>query len=297
MGQRSRTETVAAVMAAFLTRRTWPQAELARAVGVRPETIRKLLEELSASGVPLESEKEHPHVYWSMPKTWYPGGILFKQDDVPELLRQLRHLPRGKSRDRLLAVVAEQNRGDYIDGRALPQFKPLSAWLAPREEALREALGDGLILFGEWCFARHTVAYDALPDWFLAFDVYDRAAGRFWSRERREALVRRAGLASVPPLGAGLFDRKGIENLMGASQLGSVLVEGAYLRWDTGDWLGARAKVVRRGWVQPNEDHWARRAIEPNRLRGSTTDGGDRTARIPAAHARSSGHAVGRGSR
>jgi hypothetical protein len=195
--------------------------------------------------------------------------------------------------------IRAQNRGDYIDGRALPQFKPLSAWLAPREEALREALGDGLILFGEWCFARHTVAYDALPDWFLAFDVYDRAARRFWSRERREALVRRVGLASVPQLGAGsgLFDRKGIEKLVGTSRIGSVPVEGAYLRWDTGDWLAARAKLVRQGWVQPNEEHWSKRAIEPNRLKGSTPDGGDRTARIPAAYARSSGHAVGRGSR
>jgi predicted DNA-binding transcriptional regulator YafY len=120
MGQRSRTETVAAVLAAFLARRTWPQAELARVVGVRPETIRKLLEELLASGVPLESEKEHPHVYWSMPKTWYPGGVLFKQDDVPELLRQLRHLPRSKSRDRLLAIVADQ-----LPMRATPAMPPV----------------------------------------------------------------------------------------------------------------------------------------------------------------------------
>jgi predicted DNA-binding transcriptional regulator YafY len=108
MGQRSRTETVAAVLCALLTHRTWTQAGLARAVGVRTEALRKLLEELSASGVPLESEREHPHVYWSVAKNWYPGGVLFKQEDVPELLRQLGRLPRSKSRDRLLAAALEQ---------------------------------------------------------------------------------------------------------------------------------------------------------------------------------------------
>ncbi len=34
-----------------------------------------------------------------------------------------------------------------------------------------------------------------------------------------------------------------------------------------GDWLVARAKVVRRDWVQPDEEHWARRAMSPNHLK------------------------------
>jgi predicted DNA-binding transcriptional regulator YafY len=108
MGQRSRTETVAAVMAAFFAHRSWSQADLAREVGVRTEALRKLLQELQANGVHLESEKDHPHVYWSVPKTWFPGGVLFRQDDVAELLRQLRRLPRSKARDHLLAVIADQ---------------------------------------------------------------------------------------------------------------------------------------------------------------------------------------------
>jgi predicted DNA-binding transcriptional regulator YafY len=108
MGQRSRTETVAAVFCALITRRTWSQADLARAVGVRTEALRKILEELYANGVPLKSEKEHPHVYWRLSRDWYPGGVLFKQEDIPELLRQLGRLPRSKSRDRLLAIAVEQ---------------------------------------------------------------------------------------------------------------------------------------------------------------------------------------------
>jgi predicted DNA-binding transcriptional regulator YafY len=109
MGQRSRTASVAAVMAAFLERPTWTQADLARAVGLeRPEALRNVLRELRESGIPLESEKDHPHVYWRVPKHWYPGGVLFKAEYVPELLRELSHLRQSNARDRLLKIVMDQ---------------------------------------------------------------------------------------------------------------------------------------------------------------------------------------------
>jgi predicted DNA-binding transcriptional regulator YafY len=95
-------------MAAFITRKTWTQADLARAVELRPEALRKVLRELRESGVPLESEKDHPQVYWRMSRDWYPGGILFKSELVADLLRELTHLRASKTRDRLLATLMDQ---------------------------------------------------------------------------------------------------------------------------------------------------------------------------------------------
>src|SRR4029077_5491023 len=57
MGQRSRTASVAAVMAAFFTRRKWTQADLARAVDLRPAALRAVLQDLCANGIPLESQR------------------------------------------------------------------------------------------------------------------------------------------------------------------------------------------------------------------------------------------------
>jgi predicted DNA-binding transcriptional regulator YafY len=109
VGQRTATKTVAAVMAAFMEHKTWTQADLARHLELkRPEALRTVLRELQDNGIPLTSEKGHPHVYWRLPKDWYPGGVLFKADLVPHLLRQLSHLPAGKVRDRLLGVVMDQ---------------------------------------------------------------------------------------------------------------------------------------------------------------------------------------------
>jgi hypothetical protein len=148
------------------------------------------------------------------------------------------------------------------------QFRPLWPWLAQHEAGLHDALGRGLVLFGEWCYARHAVAYDRLPDWFLAFDVYDREAGRFWSRARREELTSRLGLASVPMLAAGRFDRAGLERLLGPSRVGRTSMEGIYLRCEDGPWLAARAKLVRASWLPHDEEHWSRRPIVPNRRAG-----------------------------
>jgi hypothetical protein len=43
MGQRGRTESVTAVMAALFTRKTWQQAELAREVELSTAALRKVI--------------------------------------------------------------------------------------------------------------------------------------------------------------------------------------------------------------------------------------------------------------
>lgn len=160
-----------------------------------------------------------------------------------------------------------QNRGRYLEPDEGGQFRAVWPWLTVHEDALVEHLGGHLILFGEWCFARHTASYDALPDWFLGFDVYDRSAEAFLSCERRDPLLRKLGVSKVPTLGHGVFDRSGLLRLMGRSKVGSSESEGIYLRWDDGRWLEARAKVVRAGWVQADEEHWSRRPMRINHLR------------------------------
>lgn len=160
-----------------------------------------------------------------------------------------------------------QNRGGWVDREHChPQFKTLFRWLAPRADAIADALFPDLILFGEWCYAVHSVRYSALPDWLLAFDVYDRAQGAFWSAPRRDELVRGLGLARVPELARGRFDLGGLRALLGRSRLGEVDSEGIYVRRDEGDRLAGRAKLVRPEFVQSIGEHWSRRAMETNAL-------------------------------
>jgi hypothetical protein len=164
-------------------------------------------------------------------------------------------------------ALRAQNRGTYLNLDAPQgQWRPLRRWLAPRRDALTEALFPDLMLFGEWCYAVHSVHYTKLPDWFLAFDVYDRAASAFWSVDRRNELAERLGLAVVPELGRGRFDLERLVRLLGASRLTNGPAEGLYVRCEARGHLARRAKLVRAEFVQAIEEHWSRRGLVPNQL-------------------------------
>jgi ATP-dependent RNA circularization protein (DNA/RNA ligase family) len=164
-------------------------------------------------------------------------------------------------------ALRAQNRGTYLDLEAPQgQWKPLRRWLSTRREALADALFPDLMLFGEWCYAVHSVRYTRLPDWFLAFDVYDRARGEFWSAERRNALTAGLGIATVPELARGHLDVAELKRLLGRSLVTDGPAEGLYVRREAGGRLLARAKLVRAEFVQAIEEHWSKRRLEENSL-------------------------------
>ncbi|MES9906449.1 MAG: RNA ligase family protein [Sedimenticola sp.] len=163
--------------------------------------------------------------------------------------------------------IRAQNRGAYLYLPGSGQWKKLGDWLAPRTDTLFEHLSDHFILFGEWCYAQHSVFYDRLPDWFLGFDVYDKRFGRFLSSERRDALFKEVCITQVPVLARGHFAYPEIQKLLSTSKLSDQPAEGLYLRFDQDEWLGQRAKLVRPAFIQAVEQHWSRSAIRPNRLR------------------------------
>jgi proteasome accessory factor C len=118
VGQRSSTVTVVQLVQAFLEQRTWTQKALADRLEMTTPAVREKLKELEGI-FHLEREEEHPHVYWSVPKDWFPGGIVFKREQLPELLRHLVRLPQGKGRDALLETVL-RNLPKGGDAEALP---------------------------------------------------------------------------------------------------------------------------------------------------------------------------------
>lgn len=161
-----------------------------------------------------------------------------------------------------------QNRGQYLIEPFTGQFSRLTAWLAQHRFALTDILDDTLILFGEWCAARHSLGYEALPDWFLLFDVYDRAKGRFWSSTRRNTLADSLGLAVVPQLLCGAASLAELKMLLGNSKSPFRYgpPEGVVIRRESADWCEARAKLVRAEFTQNIYEHWRNRPIEWNRV-------------------------------
>ncbi|MBU6995324.1 MAG: RNA ligase family protein [Ferrovum myxofaciens] len=165
-----------------------------------------------------------------------------------------------------------QNRGQYLAEPHAGQFARLPSWLAQHGEGLRAVLKPNLILFGEWCAARHSLGYATLPDWFLLFDVYDRSADRFWSSARRNALARSAGLVTVPQVLHGKATVPTLKKLVGdtASRYRAGALEGVVIRRESADWCEARAKLVCPDFTQAIDTHWRKRALEWNRIVNSS---------------------------
>lgn len=166
-----------------------------------------------------------------------------------------------------------QNRGQYLHPPFAGQFQRLGGWIAAHEEALRRELSPGLILFGEWCAARHSVAYDRLPDWLIVFDVHKRSEHNFFSTARRDALAQRLGLAVVRTVSRGRTTLVDLTRRLSTerSHYRAGPIEGFVIRKETSDWLLNRAKLVHPEFVQGIDEHWRRRRIEWNRLEHGAT--------------------------
>ncbi len=162
--------------------------------------------------------------------------------------------------------ILAQNRGSYLELPGSGQWRTLQDWLRVRTDVLFDTLNDQFILFGEWCYAKHSVYYSRLPDWFLGFDIYDRQSGRFLSVPHRDALCRTIGVAQVPVIAKRRFVFEEIEKLLGKSVLTDQPAEGIYLRSNGGKWLLQRAKLVCPMFLRSLDGNWSQSMLQPNRL-------------------------------
>eukprot|EP00762_Andalucia_godoyi_P006552 ANDGO_04986.mRNA.1 hypothetical protein GUITHDRAFT_135515 len=171
-----------------------------------------------------------------------------------------------------------QNRSHFVNSESHPQFRELEKWISRHEGELCRILEPGRhVLYGEWMAATHKVHYDALPDLFVAFDIFDRLHGKFFSRRALEELFSQneVTIALTPVLldhRGSLEDWKSV--LLPLLSQPSVfsksgqLREGIYTRFmdDSDEWLNFRAKLVRSDFLAQDERHWSRGPTRKNHV-------------------------------
>ena len=193
-----------------------------------------------------------------------------------------------------------QSRGHYLTGGPREKhFALFKQWAGSNTTVLREILGTRYVLYGEWLFAKHTVYYDALPHYFLEFDILDLETNAFLSTERRRSLLAGSPVHSVPVLQEGvvlaperlpklvrpsLYKTPGWADTLAsaAAEKGldvsraldetdpSLLAEGLYIKVEENGEVVERYKWVRASFLSQildSETHWLSRPIIPNRLR------------------------------
>jgi ATP-dependent RNA circularization protein (DNA/RNA ligase family) len=161
-----------------------------------------------------------------------------------------------------------QNRGQYLLPPFTGQFAQLGKWLDVHQDRLFDGLTESLMVFGEWCAARHSLDYDQLPDWWLMFDVYDRKVERFWCTTRRNAWAAELGMSVVPCMFKGQTSMTRLQgevaDTVSRFRIGGI--EGVIVRNEGKMWLEARTKLVRGDFIQTIAQHWRGRLLEPNHL-------------------------------
>lgn len=118
--------------------------------------------------------------------------------------------------------LVTQNRSHTVNDKTASQWQGLGAWLTThRAELLSILEPERHVLFGEWCKAQHSVAYNELPDYFLAFDIYDRGAGGDGEGEAKAAAATCKKKKSHP--------KKGKKH--GGGEKGVSTLPGSFLSW------------------------------------------------------------------
>lgn len=84
-------------------------------------------------------------------------------------------------------------------------MEKISEWLIKHEDNIFDVITNEYILYGEWCYMKHSVYYDALQDWFVGFDIFDIKKEKFLSVNIRDKMFSNMGIVSVPQLGKGIY--------------------------------------------------------------------------------------------
>lgn len=102
------------------------------------------------------------------------------------------------------ANILLQSRGHYLRGGPREkQYELLKQWTACHSDSLYCILGTRYVMYGEWLYAKHTIFYDALPHYFMEFDVLDTENNTFLSTTRRKELLKDLPVTSVRVLCEG----------------------------------------------------------------------------------------------
>lgn len=192
-----------------------------------------------------------------------------------------------------------QSRGHYLTGGYRERhYNFMKQWAMIQKDRFYQILGSRYIMYGEWMYAKHTIYYDALPHYFMEFDIFDREKEIFLDTPSRRKLTAQMAICSAAVLAEGIFTNKEkLLSLLGDSNYKtahfmdhlraaaekegldvdrvcretdpSPAMEGLYIKIEENGQVTERVKFVRASFLQcvdSSETHWLDRPIVPNGL-------------------------------
>lgn len=161
-----------------------------------------------------------------------------------------------------------QKRGSLVAQSEHEQFQYLYNWANRTKYDNIMAIPSGYLIYGEWCYAVHSIYYDRLPDYFLVFDIL-KDKRKWLDREERDNFCAKYELASVPLIAEGYFSITDLCDLIPKKSAYGDMAEGIVLkRYRKREYI--RGKIVKPQFIKILEEseHWAKYNIRKNRSVG-----------------------------
>lgn len=244
------------------------------------EDVRNYLKLWNCNKIEIEDNKKYIYKFPRTQHIFNIGGAtvddrildtsdynLFMNDDDVFIAEKVDGAQMGFSINETYKIVA-QNRSHYVNSKSHSQFEKLDKWIMDHSEALYEILDEDTILFGEWLYAKHSISYDLLPDYFLAFDLYSKKKNLFYNRDILEEKLKDTNIHFVREMYRGkIKDKNQILKLIERESIyTNERVEGIYLKIFDDKYVKKRSKLVRNDFIIGNE-HWTKRGIKKNSLK------------------------------
>jgi hypothetical protein len=108
-------------------------------------------------------------------------------------------------------------------------------------------------VYGEWMIQQHGMEYDALPEWFIAFDVYDWEKDHYIDPKKADNILRACGFSVIPTLLYGKLDSyETLEELANGPSIFTLGAkrEGIIVKVSNGESITTKFKMVRQGFEQ-----------------------------------------------
>jgi len=166
--------------------------------------------------------------------------------------------PLIRNRDHIL------RKGYVKNTPAKKQFASVWNWWYQHRDRFEKL--EGFSVYGEWMKARHGIYYNILPDWFIAYDVYDHKTRSFLAANKARRMLLSAGFVIPTASLVGYVEEYGeFEELTRLpSTWSEELSEGVYVKVSSEEEVTHRFKMVRQDFVRGK--FWDGKTMMKNKL-------------------------------
>lgn len=146
------------------------------------------------------------------------------------------------------------------------QFASIFNWAHDNKDKFKKLLTYGdYSVYGEWMIAVHGMKYTNLPDWFVAYDLYDYSKREFINGQISIDILNEVGFSTVPILSNYVSS---VDDLVKLTQCKSSFtdekIEGIYIKVSDEKYITHRFKMIREGFIQGAL--WSHEKLTKNRL-------------------------------